>query len=618
MNPQAEMFGRAVAKLEEVRRFNGPPPLFWRSLVEALTILCGARSGVILRKADGDAEEWQRIAGWPRGGVDDPLSQQFARLLPGLGRAAAEQGHAVKAVNGEPSGPAADCGIALRLAAEVPQETWVAAFLLPGCSAAQATAATTVLRLVQDTPAVYRLQRSARQTETALAQFRSVLDLMAMLNAQQRFMAMAMTLCNELASRHECDRVSLGWLEGDYVRLQAISHTEKFERKMEAIQTLEQTMEEALDQDQTVCWPAAEGDTRITRDHARYAEAHRVRFLCSVPLRLNGQPVGVLTCERSGGLFHEQEQQALELCGELTVRRLSELKRTDRWVGARLALGLREQLAKVVGVEHTWAKLVAVLVAVGLGILFFGKMNYRVRAPFILRTDSLAVLSAPFQGYIEKVPARIGDRVNAGQVLLQLDTRDLLLQEAGAAADLDRFTREAEKARATNALADMRIAQAEAEQARARLGLSRYRLSQAAITAPFAGVVVEGDLRKRIGAPVKQGETLFKVARTDRLYVECKVNETDIQDVRDTAAGQIAFASQPKLKFPVRIWRIEPLAQTSGKENVFIVRCHLAGPDQSWWRPGMSGVAKIAVGRRTIFWVLAHRTIDFLRMFFWW
>jgi hypothetical protein len=47
------------------------------------------------------------------------------------------------------------------------------------------------------------------------------------------------------------------------------------------------------------------------------------------------------------------------------------------------------------------------------------------------------------------------------------------------------------------------------------------------------------------------------------------------------------------------------------------VRCQFDGPLQAWWRPGMSGVAKINVGSRTFFWVIAHRTIDFLRLYFW-
>jgi RND family efflux transporter MFP subunit len=387
---------------------------------------------------------------------------------------------------------------------------------------------------------------------------------------------------------------------------------------MDAVKVLEQTMEESFDQDEIIIWPPPEGDTRITVDHARYADSQKIKFICSVPLRLGGEPVAVLVCERNHEAFLEDEQRLLTLYTEMAVRRLSELKRTDRWFGARMALAAREQLAKAVGVEHTWAKVVAVLVAAGLAVLFFGKMNYRVEAPFILRTDDVAIISAPFEGYIAEVPAQIGDPVKPDDLLLKLDTRDLLLQEAAASADIDRFAREADKARAANSLAEMRIAQAQAEQAQVRLELIRYRLSQSALKAPFAGVVVEGDLRKRIGAPLKQGDMLFKVARLDRMYVECNVSENDIHELRSDATGEIAFASQPKLTFPMKVQRIEPAAEVKDKGNVFIVRCHFEGSLENWWRPGMSGVAKLNVGKRTFFWIISHRTVDFLRMYFWW
>jgi hypothetical protein len=37
-----------------------------------------------------------------------------------------------------------------------------------------------------------------------------------------------------------------------------------------------------------------------------------------------------------------------------------------------------------------------------------------------------------------------------------------------------------------------------------------------------------------------------------------------------------------------------------------------------WWRPGMSGIAKLDVGRRRIIWIATHRTIDFFQMLMWW
>jgi hypothetical protein len=111
---------------------------------------------------------------------------------------------------------------------------------------------------------------------------------------------------------------------------------------------------------------------------------------------------------------------------------------------------------------------------------------------------------------------------------------------------------------------------------------------------------------------------LFKFARADRIYVECDVSEKDVHEITAAATGEIAFASQPKLKFPIRLLRIEPAAQAKPKGNVFVARCAPASQVQNWWRPGMSGVSKINVGPRTFFWIVTHRTVDFLRMYFWW
>lgn len=39
---------------------------------------------------------------------------------------------------------------------------------------------------------------------------------------------------------------------------------------------------------------------------------------------------------------------------------------------------------------------------------------------------------------------------------------------------------------------------------------------------------------------------------------------------------------------------------------------------QDWIRPGMSGVVKIDAGKRSILWILTHKVVDFLRLYFWW
>src|SRR5262249_49065804 len=157
--------------------------------------------------------------------------------------------------------------------------------------------------------------------------------------------------------------------------------------------------------------------------------------------------------------------------------------------------------------------------------------------------------------------------VREGTVLLQINTEDLLLEEANALADKVRYEREAEKSRATNGLAEMRIALALADQSKARLDMARHRIEQSTIKAGFNGVIVEGDLRERIGAPLKQGDALFKMTRLEGLYVEAEINQRDIHQFKVNTGGQIAFVSQPKLKYDVSVERIFAAAAPKEGEN---------------------------------------------------
>jgi multidrug efflux pump subunit AcrA (membrane-fusion protein) len=138
------------------------------------------------------------------------------------------------------------------------------------------------------------------------------------------------------------------------------------------------------------------------------------------------------------------------------------------------------------------------------------------------------------------------------------------------------------------------------------------------VKSAFDGVVVEGDLRERIAAPVKQGDALFKVARLDTLYAEAEIPERDVKGLLENGKGEIAFVTQPKSKYPVTVQTIEPAAITKKEGNVFLVRLKLDRAPEDWWRPGMTGLCKLSERKRSLFWVLTHRTVDFLRMKLWW
>ncbi|MBM3845863.1 MAG: HlyD family efflux transporter periplasmic adaptor subunit [Verrucomicrobia bacterium] len=585
--------------------------------MQTLASLGGASRGMLLVRDTAPDSQWRQLADWPTSFPTTRITQAFQASLIQLADTTVQQGQSILPLDSPvPRGPG-QFAAAVRLQLTSGPHC-VAALLFSEVTESSLHETLLRLRLAVDVPLSFQDHQSAQKARDDASSFASALDVMVMVNEEKRFLAAALAFCNAAASRFQCDRISLGWFEGGYIKLRAMSRTEKFNRQMAAAQLLETAMDEALDQDDEILWPPPKDSTLVTRDHEAFAQDQSVACLLSLPIRLDGKIVAVLTCERAEPAFKEAEIQQLRLCCDQAARRLTDLKTTDRWFGARLAAAFKEKAATWLGPKNTWAKVGAIAGCIVLAALFLIRPVYRAEGNFILRSDEGAFLTAPFDGFIDQVDVRPGDKVEAGQRLLSLATRDLELEESAANADLNRYLREAEKARASRSLAEMRISESLADQARARLELVKYRLNQSAIKAPFKGVVVEGDLRERLAAPVKQGDALMRVAKAELLYVEAEIPEREIHEILGRDTGEIAFVSQPKHKFPIKILKVEPAAFPRAEGNVFLVRCAFINPPEDWWRPGMSGVCKLTVERRSLFWIFTHRTVDFLRLKLWW
>lgn len=601
----------SLKQLQRIRNFNGEPVQFWRILLETLILLSNAEAGLICLRADQETAQWKTIVSGP----DDPQSVKLCKKLSDVieiaSKGCSNTGYAFL--------PAGDSSIiAVNLMFDVDIQKCIGIFHLNTNDKNEASVRINALLSASDIPAQYRMQKSAHEAMKNQSHLTDILDLMVILNSQHRFVAAAMTVCNELASRYSCNRVSLGWFQKGYVRVKAMSHTDHFEKKMEAVERLELAMEEALDQEADIVIPASDKDTCVTRDHQAYAKAQDVLYMATFLLRKKDKVEALCSFEKSNSPFSEIELRQLRVTIDQISTRLIELRHRDRWIGARLSGRFRDMLSRILGYEHTWPKFFGILGAAFLLFVTLIPVRYRVSSPMILRTDDISYITAPFDGYIDSVGVKPGELVKANATLLSLDKKDLLLEEAGLLAEQNREQREIEKARAAGELADMCIAQARYDQVAAKLDVTRYKLQQAAISIQHDGIVIEGDQQEKIGSPVKQGEILFRIGRIKDIYAEAKVTEGEIQNIKTSAAGQIALSSRPQDLFNVKVALIEPSAVVTSKDNSFLVRCKFIEPVPSWFRPGMTGVSKINAGRKTIIWIISHRTIDFIRLKLWW
>jgi multidrug efflux pump subunit AcrA (membrane-fusion protein) len=311
--------------------------------------------------------------------------------------------------------------------------------------------------------------------------------------------------------------------------------------------------------------------------------------------------------------------ESLQLAAQLAMPWLIDLEEQDRWFGDRWGRQILRAAERALRIEQLARK---ALVAAAMALLLYGMFGtwpHRIDATAELVTDRAQILNAPFDGYIDTVQVTAGDTVRQGAVLATLDRQELLLQESEIRAEIRRLTAEAEKSRAAGQTADVQIALARRAQAQARLERVTFQIDQARVVSPFDGVVVEGERKELLGAAIRRGDKLFRVARVEGLYVNLYVPESDMRFFNADARGEIALLSQPEVSHRIRIDAVIPVAQVKPQAgNLFAIRAELLDPPESWWRPGMTGLARIDAGDRNIIWLITRRAVDAIRMKLWW
>jgi multidrug resistance efflux pump len=460
-------------------------------------------------------------------------------------------------------------------------------------------------------------QQAIKEQEQTLAHHALTLDLLATVMEERGLSQAAVALANDLAGRLNCERVSVGFDRSGNVKVEAISNTAVFDEKMSLVRLIGDAMEEAFDLGGTIAWPA-----RAEAEHGAIAHAELARELkdiavCSVPLLEDGQPIGVITLERSRGeVFDDATIELCEAAGILLGPVLALKRENGRGTLVRLWESVLEYAQLLVGPRHPGAKLAALSVVGLIAFLSLATATYRVAAKTVVEGAVQRAEVAPFDGHIAEAFVRAGDVVHAGQVLARLDDRDLKLEYAQLTSERDQEERKRRQELAGQDRGEMMVAAAAVAQTDAKLALIGDKLARATLTAPFDGVVVSGDLNQFLGTPVEQGKLLFQIAPLNAYRVILQVDERDISNLTLGQTGQLTLSGLPGQTLDFLVQQITPVASQQEGRNYFRVEAHLlTAPDRV--RPGMEGVGKIGVGDRKLIWIWTHSLVDWFRFWLW-
>src|SRR5574341_1354226 len=258
----------------------------------------------------------------------------------------------------------------------------------------------------------------------------TVLELLATLASHERAAAASMAFVTAVATRLQCDRVSVGFQRGGRAHVRAVSHSAQFGKQTNLIRAIGNAMDEALDQQGTILYPPeARGAGRVTRAHAELARQHGSGAICSIPLSYGERLVGTLTLERPADRpFDAPTVEVWEAVSALAGPVLEVQRRDDRWLVMKAGETCRTWLGHLIGPRHVALKLAIAGSAAVVLFFAFARGDFRVSATTTLEPEIRRAAVAPFNGYIAEARVRAGDLVRQGQLLAALDDREMRLE----------------------------------------------------------------------------------------------------------------------------------------------------------------------------------------------
>jgi RND family efflux transporter MFP subunit len=243
-------------------------------------------------------------------------------------------------------------------------------------------------------------------------------------------------------------------------------------------------------------------------------------------------------------------------------------------------------------------------------------------------------VGARISGKLMRLPANIGDRVERGQVIAELESADLaatvarheaavavarekitdaearqklseatyqrqmsLLKISGTSRQLvDEALRESQ-----SAAAGVQIAIRERELAEAQLREARVNLSYATITAPISGVI--GSVTTQEGETVAAGlnaPTFVVIVDLDRLQVNALVDEVDIGKVKLGQRVTFNVDAFPAQDFTGSVAAIYPSATIQDNVVKYVVAIAVDDEDRGLLRPEMTASVRIQLEARNV------------------
>ncbi|WP_417225274.1 HlyD family efflux transporter periplasmic adaptor subunit [Amphritea sp.] len=444
-----------------------------------------------------------------------------------------------------------------------------------------------------------------------------VIDSIAHVLGERDFDHAALRFVNLMGQSLDAERVVLGFVKNAELEVHSESNSSGHSKKHELVKLTTQAMQEAVDQQESILWPALDEHNRVTHAHSILAGEKGQRALMTIPLVDKEVCYGAVLFDRPlDRPFSQEEQLTAEALTNFVGVVLEEKRQSCLPLYAYVYRSFKNQLSLLLGPGHLGRKIT--LFCLLFLSLFFSLMpgRYNISADAVIEGAEIRSIVVPYDGYLQNATFRAGDTLTKGALLAELDTRELRLQLMSWVNQEATSRRKYEEALARNERTQVQINNAQGQRAQAEIELLEYRISQAVMKAPFDALIVSGDLSQRIGTLVRQGDVLFELSPRRNFRLAMYVDEFRINDIRQGQTGQLVLAALPDQKFSFTVTRINPMAEVLEGSTVYRVEADFENKDEML-RVGLEGVAQIYVDERLLISIWTRSMIDWMKLQWW-
>jgi HlyD family secretion protein len=239
----------------------------------------------------------------------------------------------------------------------------------------------------------------------------------------------------------------------------------------------------------------------------------------------------------------------------------------------------------------------------------------------VIEPITIIEVKSKASGVITQMPVETGTHVNPGDLLVQIDTRDVQNRYDQAKAQLDaaearlqvsesdkKRNEDMYKARVITpqefekVAVDYENAKSGVVSAKANLDLAKQSLEDATVRAPAVGTIIDktvsvGTVIASATGSVSGGTTIVKMADLKTVRIRALFNETDIGNVHPGQAANVTVDAYPDRRFSGVVEKIEPQAVVQQNVTMFPVLVNLEN-QEGLLKPGMNGEVSVLIDER--------------------